>query len=102
MAQTPEGRVKHKITNILKAVKGIYYFMPVPSGYGESSLDYLGSLNGKFFAIEAKKPGGKPTDRQEKIIALIERSGGAVFVIDGDTTQLEDWIRATTPNETIS
>lgn len=96
MAQTPEGRVKQKVSALLRSVPNIYYFMPVPSGYGESTLDYLGCLNGKFFAIETKKPGGKPTDRQKQIISAILRSGGAVFVIDGDITELEDWIKATT------
>lgn len=102
MSQTPEGRVKKKVSTFLKSVEGIYYFMPVPSGYGESSLDYLGCYRGRFFAIETKKPGGKPTERQEKIIALIKRSGGAVFVIDGDITELTDWIKATTNDPNIS
>lgn len=96
MAQTPEARVKRKVSDFLKSVSGLYYFMPVPSGYGESSLDYLGCYNGKFFAIETKKPGGKPTSRQEQIISAIKRSGGTVFVIDGDITELTEWIRTTT------
>jgi penicillin-binding protein-related factor A (putative recombinase) len=39
--------------------------MPVPSGYGESTLDYIGCYKARFFAIETKKPGGKLTPRQQ-------------------------------------
>lgn len=99
MAQTPEGRVKKKVSDLLKSVSEIYYFMPVPSGFGESTLDYIGCYRGKLFAIETKAPGKKPTPRQMQIINAIRRAGGAVFVIDGDITELQQWIRATTPDE---
>lgn len=97
MASTPEGKVKAKVSGLLKATPGLYYTMPVPGGYGDSTLDYIGCFNGKFFAIETKKPGGEPTPRQKQIIARMKAAGAAVFVIDGDTTELENWIRATTP-----
>jgi hypothetical protein len=96
MAQTPEGRVKAKVSGLLKATPNLYYFMPVQGGYGAATLDYLGSYLGRFFGIETKKPGAKPTERQLQTIASIERAGGKTFVIDGDTTELEQWIRATT------
>lgn len=92
MAQTPEGKVKKKVTDLLKSVSGLYYFMPVPSGYGESTLDYIGCYRGLLFAIETKAPGKQPTDRQKQIISAIKRAGGVVFVIDGDTTELKEWI----------
>lgn len=88
---TPEGKVKKKVSDYLKSVAGLYYFMPVPSGYGESTLDYIGCLHGYYFAIETKAPGGKPTNRQNQIIGLIERAGGKVFVIDGDISELTEW-----------
>lgn len=78
----------------------MYYFMPVQGGFGASTLDYLGCYLGHFFAIETKKPGAKPTDRQNQIIASIERAGGKVFVIDGEPTELEQWIKATTHDHT--
>lgn len=93
MAQTPEGRVKRKVSDLLKSVPGLWYTMPVPSGFGESTLDYLGSYNGLFFAVETKAPGKKPTPRQLNTIAAIQRGGGKVFVIDGDTTELEIWLK---------
>lgn len=95
---TPEGRVKKKVSALLKSTQGVYYFMPVPSGYGESSLDYIGCHMGRSFFIETKAPGKRPTDRQMQTIAAIERAGGAVFVIDGDTTELEQWLKSPPAN----
>lgn len=97
MAQTPEGKVKKRVSDLLMSTSGVYYHMPVPGGFGGTTLDYIGCHLGRFFAIETKKPGAKPTDRQRQIIASIERAGGKTFVIDGDTTELENWLRTTTP-----
>lgn len=99
MAQTPEGKVKAKVSRLLSATPGVYYHMPVPGGYGGTTLDYIGCYLGSFFAIETKKPGAKPTDRQKQIIASIERAGGKVFVIDGNTEELEQWLRTATPHD---
>lgn len=96
MANTPEGKVKKAVTKVLvehlSTRGGIYWFMPVPGGYGQSSLDYLGCANGRFFAIETKAPGKKPTPRQETMMDRIRAGGGRVFVIDGDTTELKGWL----------
>ena len=82
MASTPEGKVKRKVSGLLKATPDVFYDMPVPSGYGGSTLDYIGCHRGAFFAVETKAPGKKPTARQKQIIAAMERAGGKVFVID--------------------
>lgn len=92
---TPEGKVKKKVSDLLKATPEVWYTMPVPSGFGESTLDYLGCHRGRFFAIETKAPGKKPTLRQMQTMAAIERGGGKTFVIDGDTTELKDWLTTT-------
>lgn len=92
MAKTPEGKVKAAVSAILKDTPNLYYNMPVPGGFGESTLDYVGCYGGKFFAIETKAPGQKPTDRQNVIISIMKRAGATVFVIDGDTTELRNWL----------
>jgi hypothetical protein len=82
---TPEGKVKAAINKILdNYVKGgdVYKFMPVPGGFGPSSLDYVLCVQGIFVAIEAKKPGGKPTARQLFIARQIKQAGGKVFFIE--------------------
>lgn len=81
---TPEGKVKKIVKEVLeKFGRDIDGFWPVPSGLGESHLDYVGNCRGWFFAIETKAPGNKPTARQEWRIRNINQSGGKVFVIDG-------------------
>ena len=88
---TPEAKVKKQVSELLKKF-GVYYEMPVPSGFGKSGLDYFGCFHGKHFAIETKAPGKKPTPRQELTITQIQRAGGKVFVIDGDCSELQRWL----------
>jgi len=90
---TPEGRIKQRVSALLKSYNGMYYYMPVPSGYGESTLDYIGCFKGKFFSVETKAPGKKPTSRQMQTKAAMERAGGVVFIIDSeDVSALKNWL----------
>lgn len=84
MATTPEGKVKAQVKKVLDQFDyQIDGFWPVPSGYGESHLDYVGCICGFFFSIETKAPGKKPSPRQLERIRRVELAGGKVFVIDG-------------------
>jgi uridine phosphorylase len=93
---TPEGKIKTKIKKLLKTYEdqGIYYEMPVPSGYGKSGLDFYGCFRGYFFAIEAKALKGMVTPLQDFTINNIRASGGAVFVIRDDhgLKELDVWL----------
>ena len=89
MADTPEGKVKRRVSQLLKAGQEVYYFMPVQTGYGSPTLDYLGCSRGRAFAIETKAPGKKPTTRQLAIIKEMERAGMKVFVIAGNPEEYE-------------
>ena len=81
---TPENIVKQKVKKVLDKFKSqIDGFWPVPAGYGESHLDYVGCICGHFFCIETKAPGKKPTPRQIHRIDTVRRAGGLAFVIDG-------------------
>jgi hypothetical protein len=95
---TPEGKVKAAVNRLLEKYKGIYKFMPVPGGFGASSLDYLLCVNGRFVSIETKAPGKKPTDRQKMVIGQIVRAGGMAFVIDGadSLSTLRDYLERVT------
>ena len=75
-----EKTVKDRVKKVLKR-HNCYFFMPVQTGYGAPTLDFLGCHRSRFFSVETKAPGKKPTPRQELIMALINASGGAVFVI---------------------
>lgn len=65
--KTEEGVLKDKVRAYLKA-RGAWYNMPVPSGYGRPTLDFIGCYKGRFFAVETKAPGKKLTPRQEATI----------------------------------
>jgi Holliday junction resolvase len=82
MAMTPEKKVKNAVMKQLKAL-GAYSFYPVTGGYGGSGVpDIVGCLNGKFFGIECKAGGNKPTPLQEKNLRDIVEAGGIALVID--------------------
>ncbi|MDE2000719.1 MAG: hypothetical protein KGI52_17535 [Burkholderiales bacterium] len=59
-----------------------YYFMPVQTGFGASTLDFLICYKGRFFAIETKRPDkpSKMTARQEEIARRMRLAGGVVIV----------------------
>lgn len=86
---TPEGRVKAAVKKVLKKYPH-YGLWPVPSGYGESTLDYIGCICGLFFAIETKRPGGEPTPRQKQTIKAMQDAEAEVFVIDGNPQALRE------------
>jgi len=77
-----EWSVKEAVNRVLRAYPESYWFMPVPYGYGKSSLDYLICHYGIFIAIETKAPGEVPTARQKSTIREITGAGGEAFVID--------------------
>lgn len=92
---TPEGRIKLAIRKVLdKYQDHVYYFMPVPGGYGKATLDYLGFACGIGFAIEAKREGGRPTRRQLVAIDQIQKSRTKVFVINSREAvdELDQWL----------
>ncbi len=75
---TPEGRVKAEIKAWLKA-QGAYFFFPVQTGYGATTLDILCCLNGRFVGIECKAGFNKLTNRQSRVINEIRAAGGIAF-----------------------
>lgn len=90
---TPEGIVKNKVKKVLKLFDA-YWHCPVQNGMGAPSLDFVCCYRGRYFAIETKAPGKKPTDRQKVTISDIERAGGKVFVISDDAgcRELAYWL----------
>jgi hypothetical protein len=80
---TPEGKTKAKVRSILERYDGVYTYWPVPFGYGKTTLDVLGCYRGRFFCIETKAAGKKPTLRQTEELKAIGRAMGRTFVIAG-------------------
>lgn len=91
---TPEGKVKRKISALLKKYDRLWYFMPVPGGFGVRTVDYIGCFRGVFFIIEAKRPGKDATDLQKKTISEVRAAGGAAFVVNDDVSlgRLKEWL----------
>jgi pantoate kinase len=94
MATTPEAKVKAKIKTILKE-HGVYYAMPIGSGYGNSGVpDFLCCANGHFFAIEAKAGKGVATALQIKNMQqIIDANGLAMVVREDNLDKLEERIK---------
>ena len=100
MAQTPEAKVKAKIKALLKKY-GVYYAMPIGTGYGNAGVpDFLCCAGGHFLAIEAKANGGKPTALHLKNINEINTCGGTAIVVDETgLTMLEAILKAKTEKD---
>jgi hypothetical protein len=82
---TPEGKIKRKVKQLLDNYEGrVYVEWPVPHGYGSPSLDAWGAIHGTPFAIETKRPGGKPTPRQETTMEKMNVGGITTFVVSCD------------------
>lgn len=89
---TPEGRIKESVKQVLRRYK-VYWHCPMQNGMGAPALDFACCCKGAYFAIETKALGKKPTMRQEITIQQIRDAGGKVFVIDGDLSELEHWLK---------
>jgi hypothetical protein len=82
---TAESLVKKEIKKGL-AEMGIYYFMPVQSGYGKRTVDFICCYKGRFIAIEAKAGANRTSKFQDATLAEIENAGGiAIVAYDWDT-----------------
>ena len=81
MAQTPEKKVKDKVTAVLKEY-GAYYFFPPSNGFGRSGIpDIIACLHGHFIAIECKAGKGKPTALQLRELQSIYLAGATALLI---------------------
>jgi hypothetical protein len=87
---TPESKVKAMVRAKLKSA-GAYVFMPVQTGMGAPTLDFIGCHRGRFFGIETKATKGKATQRQYHTASLMVRAGGVVFLLRPDPEKL--WIQ---------
>lgn len=82
MAQTPEGRVKARTKKVLEELE-CWFFMPPANGYGRAGIpDFIGCLNGVFFAIETKAGKNKPTALQIRELERIQAAGGYAIVVN--------------------
>lgn len=84
---TPEGRIKKKVTALFKELD-VWYFMPMPMGYGKAGIpDYVACAGGYFIGVECKADKTKkPTVLQIKCGDEITQAGGVWLVVYDDET----------------
>ena len=84
---TPEGKVKEKVKKVLKELNA-YYAMPASGGYGNSGVpDFIVCYQSRFYGIECKANGNKPTALQMDNLVRIRKAGGFGFVIDEENVE---------------
>lgn len=94
-----EGDVKKAIKKLLTSLDNCYWFMPPANGFGRSGIpDFIGHVNGKFFAIETKFGDNKPTPNQIREIEKIIACGAVAHVVnektlDEFTVQFIEWAK---------
>lgn len=86
-ATTPEGRVKRRLTDMLRRHR-VWYFFPGNNGFGKSGLpDVIAIVRGRFVGIECKADKTKkPTALQWKTGRDITEAGGMWFLVYDDDT----------------
>ncbi len=85
-AMTPEGKVKKRVTEVLKKHK-VWYFSPANNGFGKSGIpDIIAIVDGHFLGIEVKSATGKPTELQKICGKQIEDAGGTWLLVSDDAT----------------
>lgn len=87
MSLTPEGKIKKKVTDLLKLHK-IWYFVPANNGFGKSGIpDIIAIVKGRFVGVECKADATKkPTVLQVKRGVEIVDAGGEWLLVYDDKT----------------
>lgn len=82
MAQTPEGKIKKKVVELLHKYN-VWYFFPASNGFGKAGIpDVVACFNGKFISVECKADATKkPTELQLQRGREIQRAGGVWMVV---------------------
>ena len=98
MKTTSESRIQDEIRAALGGVEGLALFrnnvgvakhfddrthavQVVRYGLAVGSADLVGVLDGRFVALEVKRPGEAPTETQRVWLALVRRCGGFAAVV---------------------
>lgn len=80
---TPEGKVKKAVKELLKEYgEEVYWFMPVPMGYGKAGVgDFILCVKGRFIKVETKSAIGEETFLQERDSEQVLKAGGIRLII---------------------
>lgn len=93
-----ETPIQQDIQKALGKLPGIWYFKTHGSMYQMFGIpDIIGCYQGRFFAIEVKKPGKQPTKLQERVLNQIRDAGGLVGRADSVAEALAILLNAEDP-----
>lgn len=75
-----ERDVKKSLREYL-AKLGAYQYWPIPMGFGKKTIDVFFCYEGRFFAVECKRPGiNVGTPLQEQVLKEVAAAGGGFCV----------------------
>ena len=79
--RSPESYEKDDIKKFLATLgEDCWYFMPYMRGMGKNGVpDIVGCYKGRFFSIEVKREGARPTTLQNRRMAEIQTASGYAF-----------------------
>ena len=83
---TTEATEKAKVKKLFeKYGKDIWYYMPVPMGYGRKGIpDFIGCYRGNFFSVETKAHNRNCTPWQVRENDAIHDAEGKVYIFSLD------------------
>lgn len=85
-----ENDVKKAVKVVLMSTPKCWWFMPAMNGFGRSGVpDFIGTVDGRMFAVETKFGRGTTTVHQDREISAIRKSGAVAWVVNEET--LEAW-----------
>ena len=81
MAKKPEPIFKEKVLEELREIKNSYW-IKIQQVALKGVPDILGTINGRFIALELKIEGDKADKLQEYVLQEIDKSGGIALVVN--------------------
>ncbi|AOY74707.1 VRR-NUC domain-containing protein [Clostridium formicaceticum] len=79
-----EKAIQHKIIEYLRGLSGVWFFKTHGGIYQAAGIpDIILCYKGKFIGLEIKRPKGKPTKLQEKVLRDIAKAGGTGAIVYG-------------------
>ncbi len=94
-----EQQITQQIRQVLKLCRVWHWkSWQGPMSFPKGISDILGCYQGRFLAIEVKKPGGRVSPDQETFIARVNEEGGIAFVawsVDDVVKQLNLQVKLT-------
>ncbi len=97
MSKTEEGKLRDKVSNYLKTLKGVWFYKS-SDRFTSGIPDFLICKGGKFFGLELKAPGKDGRRLQLDTLSLIHKAKGYTLCTDS-FEEVKDFIEKGTGKE---